>query len=270
MAFTCGFYNNMNNDPRYKYNAEQLSSIFDGIIADGVYATYKKAMMVRESANENEVIVQPGRAWLMHTWSYNDADLPIEAPVSELVLDRIDALVIDVNTNPEVRWNEIKWVTGEPASQDVQRPTLIDEEFHKQYPLCYVYRAAGTTVIAQENITNAVGTSELPFVTGIIETIDTDDLIVQWETEYERWIRAKIIDFETWDAARKAEFEAWFEHLQDELDENQAAHLQRQIDDQLTGHIIRTMSLSEHEAAGSGLAVGTLCFCYEDENENED
>ena len=34
MAFTCGFFNSENGDR--KYNAEQMSAIFDGIIADGV------------------------------------------------------------------------------------------------------------------------------------------------------------------------------------------------------------------------------------------
>ena len=37
MAFTCGFFNSENGDR--KYNAEQMSAIFDGIIADGVFTT---------------------------------------------------------------------------------------------------------------------------------------------------------------------------------------------------------------------------------------
>jgi hypothetical protein len=170
-------------------------------------------------------------------------------------LDRVDALVIDVNTTPEVRWNEIKWVEGVPASRNPERPTLLDEEFHKQYPLCYVYRAAGTTIIGQENITNMVGTSEFPFVTGIIDSIDTDALLAQWQNDFVRW-----------NAAKRVEFEVWFEHLHDELDENQASHLQNQIDNQLDGHLIRTMSISEHEQIGSGMPYGTLCFCYADGN----
>lgn len=255
MAFTCGFYNNLNNDPKYRYNAEQLSSIFDGIISDGMYANYKKAMVVRSSTYANEVIVQPGRAWLMHTWSYNDADLPITAPESELVLDRVDALVIDVNTTPEVRWNEIKWVTGTPSSRDPQRPTLINEQFHKQYPLCYVYRAAGTTTISQENITNMIGTSAFPFVTGLLETIDTDELIVQWEAQFTAWMD-RVTD----------EFDDWFEHIRGQLDEDAAGHLQNEIDginDLIDGHNIRTMSISEHERSGASLPDGTICLCYE-------
>lgn len=35
MAFTYGFFNSLNGDR--KYTAEQLSSIFDGLITDGVF-----------------------------------------------------------------------------------------------------------------------------------------------------------------------------------------------------------------------------------------
>lgn len=265
MAFTCGFFNNLNNNNRYKYNAEQLSSIFDGIISDGMYANYKQAMIVKASDIDNEVIVQPGRAWLMHTWSYNDADLPIVAPEPELVLDRIDALVLDVNIDPEVRWNEIKWVQGTPASQDVQRPTLINEEFHRQYPLCYVYRAAGSTTIAQENITNAIGTSEFPFVTGIIETIDVEDLLIQWENQWENWMARNEAQMTSWMNQSRTAFESWFANLQNELDSNQAAHLQHEIDDGLDGLKFRVMSYSEHESGT--FEDGTVCLCYEDEEE---
>ena len=226
MAFTCGFY----NGPNRMYNAEQLSSIFDGIISDGMYSNYRNSMIVIESENDNEVIVQPGRAWLMHTWSLVDANLPIEAPQSEVVLDRIDALVIDVNTNPEVKNNEITWVTGTPSSQDPQRPVLISTETHKQYPLCYVYRAAGTTSITQANITNTVGTSELPFVTGIIDTIDTDELLIQWEAQWEEFMANYVSNFSTWSTAQKAAFEAWFETIRGILDEDAAGHLQNEID----------------------------------------
>lgn len=226
MAFTCGFY----NGPNRMYNAEQLSSIFDGIISDGMYSNYRKSMIVIKSENNNEVIVQPGRAWLMHTWSLVDANLPVEAPQSEVVLDRIDALVIDVNTNPEVKNNEITWVQGTPASKDPKRPVLVNEQFHKQYPLCYVYRAAGTTSITQANITNTVGTSELPFVTGIIDTINTDELLLQWEAKWEEFMANYVSDFSAWSTAQKAAFETWFESIRGILDEDAAGHLQNEID----------------------------------------
>ena len=241
MALKFGFYDNLNDDPDYYYNSEDISRIFDGIISDGVYEGYGKAFIVKASENDNEVIIQSGRAWLLHTWSYLDADEPIEAPQSEVVLDRIDALVLDIDTEPEVRKNRFLWVQGTPSSQDPQRPVLTSTETHKQYPLCYVYRAAGTTSITQANITNTVGTSELPFVTGIIDTLDISELLRQWqaswdefigsyEDEVETWTDEQKASFTAWMTAEKAQWDAWFDNLQYVLDGDVAGHLQNEIE----------------------------------------
>ena len=47
MSVTYGFYNSKNRDRRY--DAIQMSSIFDGIIRDGVLQHYGTGMMVKES-----------------------------------------------------------------------------------------------------------------------------------------------------------------------------------------------------------------------------
>ena len=41
MSITSGFYNSYNGDRRY--NAEQMSAIFDGIINDGVFSNIADA-----------------------------------------------------------------------------------------------------------------------------------------------------------------------------------------------------------------------------------
>lgn len=186
MAFTYGFYNSFNHDR--KYDAIQFGQIFDGIIKDGVYATYKKALLVKASNNPNEVIVQPGRAWFNHTWSYNDADLPIEAPQPEVLLDRLDTLVLDINSEDETRANSIIWVQGTPTSQIPQRANLIHTVTHNQYPLCDVYRKAGTTQIYAGDITNRIGSSDCPFVTGVLEAIDIDTWLNLWNTAFDEMI----------------------------------------------------------------------------------
>ena len=186
MAFTYGFYNSFNHDR--KYDAIQFGQIFDGIIKDGVYATYKKALLVKASNNSNEVIVQPGRAWFNHTWSYNDADLPIEAPQPEVLLDRLDTLVLDINSEEETRANSIIWVQGTPTSQVPQRANLIHTVTHNQYPLCDVYRKAGTTQIYAGDIRNRIGSSDCPFVTGVLEAIDIDTWLNLWNTAFDEMI----------------------------------------------------------------------------------
>lgn len=258
MALTCGFFNSINKDRLY--DAIQFGQIFDGIIADGVYATYLKGMVVIASDNPNEVIIQPGRAWFNHTWSYNDANLPFEAPEPEVLLDRIDTLVLDVNLEQAERNNTYIWVQGTPSSQNPQPPALIRSVTHNQYPLCDVYRKAGTTMIYTKDITNRIGTSDTPFATGVLEGIDLDMWINQWDNEFHTWEIDTKAEFDAWELNSKnsfetwmisqqqvytawfnsikdqmsddlAEFEAWFDTIKDIIDQSAALHLQAEIDE---------------------------------------
>ena len=82
MTVSYGFYNSVNGDR--KYDAIQMSSIFDGVIGDGVYETIGDAMMVK-AVSGNQVTVGTGRAWFNHTWTLNDALLPITMNSSDVI-----------------------------------------------------------------------------------------------------------------------------------------------------------------------------------------
>lgn len=238
MSVTSGFFDSMNKDRLY--NTRQLSSIFDGIIKDGVYMGYEDALMVKASEPASLTVnVGPGRSWFNHTWTYNDAPLPIEVDPGDVVLDRIDTIVNDVDTRSSVRKNAIILVKGTPSSQ-ATAPVLINEEGHRQYPLCNISMPAGSTTVTQAQITNRIGTSDCPFVTGIIETISTDELLAQWNAEYrewyarvqaetEQWTEQQQTEFTEWMNARKEEFDAWFSGLQTILDGDVAGNLLNRI-----------------------------------------
>jgi hypothetical protein len=113
MGVTYGFYNSINGDR--KYNATQMSSIFDGIIKDGVFLSIGEALIV-SSETGMTVSVGIGRAWFNHTWTNNDAEILLTVPQSELILNRIDAVVLEVNSGDDVRANSIKIVKGVPSS----------------------------------------------------------------------------------------------------------------------------------------------------------
>ena len=215
MAFSFGFYNSFNHDR--KYNAIQMSMIFDGVISDGIYATIGEAMVVKATSEDNVVVVGPGRGWFDHTWNYNDADLPVNAPISDVLLKRIDALVIDINANENYRENKIVWVQGTPSSNPV-RPTMINTLEHHQYPLCYVERKPNVEKILQADITNMVGSSECPFVTGILQTIDIDQLLLQWKDQWAQFIIAYEKTAEEWMDDQKADFAAYYTEFKRQMD----------------------------------------------------
>lgn len=180
MALTSGFFNSKNHDRLY--DATQISTLFEGLINDGVYQGVGNIFKVSAS-NGMHVTVDTGRAWFNNTWTRNDALIVLTVPTAEQVLKRIDAVVIEVNSLETVRNNTIKIVKGTPASNP-SKPSLTKNDDVHQYPLAYITVDPNVTAITQQKIQNAVGTSACPFVTGIIDTLDIDNLIAQWSSEF--------------------------------------------------------------------------------------
>lgn len=192
MALTYGFYNSLNHDRRY--NALQMSQLFDGIITDGIFMNIGTAMTVVAGSGLT-VNVGVGRAWFNSTWTLNDAVYPIEAPASDVLRDRIDAVVLEIDQRETVRANRIFLKEGVAAASP-KKPDMTNANGVYQRPLCYIYRAAGSTEITQGDIENCVGTSECPFVTGILSTISTDTLIKQWTARLDALILTKELEYD--------------------------------------------------------------------------
>lgn len=251
MSFSYGFYNSTSGDRRY--DATQMSQIFDGLIQDGVYASIGDAFMVKASENSGEVVLGTGRAWFNHTWNLNDAELPISVPESDYSYYRYDALAISVKPGEMYRENNIIWLTGTAtSSSSPTKPAPVDTDDEHQHILCYIYRRPNTETINQADIENAVGTSVTPFVTGIIDTITTDALLAQWVAQWnnlmynttiaiDEWIAEFTKEQENWEAGFESDsatwlseaqtaFSNWFQARQDTLDSDVAENLQRQID----------------------------------------
>ena len=266
MSVSSGFFNSLNGDR--KYNAAQMSAIFDGLIIDGVFASIGTAFAVK-AAGGLTVNVGIGKAWFDHTWTVNDSILPMTAPEAEVLLDRIDAVVLEVNGMESVRNNTIKFVKGNPSSAP-SRPTLTNEGNVHQYPLCYIYRKYGTAVINQADITPMVGTESTPFVTGILQTISLDELLGKWQDELDRFTDARSKEVDDWIAQEESDFTAWFNKMKADLQQEQTVLDQwiaseqadflawyNQMKDQLSGDVAGNLQLEiDKEAVKRILLVG--------------
>lgn len=252
MSVSSGFFNSLNGDR--KYNTAQMSAIFDGLIIDGVFASIGTAFAVK-AAGGLTVDVGIGKAWFDHTWTVNDSILPMTAPEAEVLLDRIDAVVLEVNGMESVRNNTIKFVKGNPSSAP-SRPTLTNEGNVHQYPLCYIYRKYGTAVINQADITPMVGTESTPFVTGILQTISLDELLGKWQDELDRFTDARSKEVDDWIAQEESDFTAWFNKMKADLQQEQTVLDQwiaseqadflawyNQMKDQLSGDVAGNLQL---------------------------
>lgn len=203
MAVTYGFYDSLNHDRLY--NAQQMSAIFDGIINDGVFMSVGNQFHT-VAGTGMQVIVKSGRAWFDSTWTLNDAEYPLSIDAADVLLTRIDAVVLEVNSEVATRANTIKVVKGTPASTPA-KPTLTNTATIHQHALAYVTVAKNITAISNSMIEIVVGKTETPYVTAILQTTDITDLYNQWE------------DY----------FQTWFDTVRGTLDGDVALNLQNQI-----------------------------------------
>lgn len=181
MSTTCGFFNSKNKDRMY--NATHFGHCFDGIILDGILASIGDCFAVKAAGGMN-ITVGPGKSWYLASWLENDADLPMTHDVSDVVLSRIDAVVMDFDSNETVRWNDIKIIKGVTSSFPVA-PELINNNTHKQIPLAFIEIPANSSEISQTNITSVIGTDICPFITGVLETVSIETLLGQWKSQFD-------------------------------------------------------------------------------------
>jgi len=214
MAVSYGFFNSLNGDR--VYSATEFSRLFEGLIKDGVFMSVGEQLIVKPHSGM-DILVSTGRAWFNNTWTNNDADYILSIDPSEVALKRIDTVVLEVNLDTNVRANSLKVIKGTPGEVPVA-PTLVDTEFVYLYPLANVLVNQGVTSIGGAQITNRVGGVKTPFVTGILDTVVIDDLVLQWNAAFDDWL-----------ADQQTEYEDWFYNLQIELDGEVAVNLQNQI-----------------------------------------
>lgn len=227
MSLTSGFFNSLNGDR--KYSADQLSQLFDGIFSDGVFETIGQCFLVRASSG-NTVQVAPGRAWFNHTWTYNSTIMLLDATDSDLLLPRIDAVVLEVNHEDTVRTNRIIFVEGTAATEPT-KPTLTHTSLVDQYPLAYVYRPTGSNEITTANITNVVGTSECPFAVALLEkSVTIDDLLAQWDAEFSDWRASEETDWNNWSNAEKLIIEDFAAQIKAIIEQSGAILIDKDLD----------------------------------------
>lgn len=183
MAFEFGFYNSIDGDRTY--DADQFGDLFTGLITDGVYASIGDALMTTPGSGLS-VIVGTGRAWFNKTWNVNRTKMQLNLDLADLLLPRIDAVILEVNKNSFSRTNSIKTVTGTPSANPT-RPAYSSTNNVYQYPLAYVYVKANAEAVEAKDITVVVGQSPTNFVTAILDTVDITTMYQHWEQQFSDW-----------------------------------------------------------------------------------
>lgn len=189
MTYTSGFFNSVNHDRTY--DADTFGSMFDGVINDGVFRTWGDGMVVTAIGGMT-VAVGTGRAWFNHTWTVVTADERLTLAASSPSMPRIDAVVLRVDKSTSVRRNRIYIKQGQ-ASGSPSRPQLENTSTVREYVLADIRVNNGATAISQSNITNQIGRAT-PFAELVNNTFDSANLIKQWESQFQDFIRNSTLD----------------------------------------------------------------------------
>ena len=137
MSVSYGFYSALYSNNAYDriYQSGEMSKLFDGLMIDGVYLSSRendptnKQFMVSADTNDMHVKVAPGKAWFLGTYTVSDSDITLTIDAAHSTYDRIDAIVIEVNSKITgydlgpvytERFNSIKVIKGTPASTPVK------------------------------------------------------------------------------------------------------------------------------------------------------
>lgn len=182
MSFTCGFFNSKQGDR--KYNSRQISQIFDGIITDGVFAHYGTHFNISPINGSNDILIGTGRLWFNHVWGLNDGNTTLTLDPSDPTQNRIDAIIVHIDESDDVR---NAWLQVKKGTVGGSKPTMTHTDFVHEYPFAYVTVAAGSGSITASGIEVVVGTSECPFVTSVLESVNVDNLFDQWDAQFKEW-----------------------------------------------------------------------------------
>lgn len=188
MSLSSGFFTSKNGDR--KYSALDFGSIFDGVIEDGVFYTIGDRFAVTATSPASmKVQVKSGRGWFHHAWVYIDSPVTVTIPDSEVLLGRKDAVVIDIDHTDSARKVSLKVIKGTPA-ESPKAPSAsayASDKWHVQIPIAIVtVPAKATSVTSIRNIVSKTDENGPPWVTGPLQTVDTNEIYAhieeQWNT----------------------------------------------------------------------------------------
>lgn len=187
MAIQCGFFNSVNKDRLY--SAEDMTKPYELLVSNGVFAspdgTPSDQLQVMASNGFN-VLVKPGRGIFADKWLINDAEMTLTFDAPEVTVDRIDSVIVRVDVSEDVRIGDIFVRKGTPSTSPVP-PDLIDTGLIKEYRLANVRLDSDTLEIRQLNIQDCRGSAECPWVTSLIQQVDTSTLFIQWTDAFDVW-----------------------------------------------------------------------------------
>ena len=197
MQVSSGFFDSLQGSER-RYTADEFSSIFDGLISDGVYENYPgnnvKPFAVTPATSGFNINIGPGRAWFHHVWVLNDSTIQLTIDPPHTTYSRKDTVLIKVD-----KLNRSSYILvskGEPSSSP--DPTIPENNVSDgiyYYPIAYVTVpiSAGRAEYCWFVTTIGAGKAT-PLVKAIVQpSMDFSDYV----QDYDNQVSAQIQNWES-------------------------------------------------------------------------
>lgn len=213
----CGFFDSINQDRLY--SADEMNRPYKKVITNGVFATPSGTastdLQVMAAGGMNVTVAQ-GDAIIGDKWFNNPAVIPITITNNNSVVPRIDSIIAQVDKTQNGRVGNIVYREGTASSNPVA-PALSSNESIAEYRLANVYVTPSAVLINQSNITDMRGSGDCPWITSLIQQVDTSTLFNQWQNAYENYFNESTEEFEDYTETRQEEFDQFLENLTSEL-----------------------------------------------------
>lgn len=221
MAQKYGFFNSVNNDR--VYDASDVARFLSKFFTNGIF---NNSLAV--SSNDNMTVsIATGQANINGYGYENTEILTLDIDEADSELNRIDSVIVRLDlTNRQITAMILQ---GQYATTPSQ-PSIIRSGNVYDLRLANILVNAGATRITTEDITDTRFGSDCGNVTQAVLELDTSEIFNQYET----W------------------FTEWFANLENQLDDNQAGHLQNEINDIRISLGLYSDTYDESETCNSG------------------
>ena len=204
MAIQSYFFNAVESGGVYDrlYNAEDVTSYLDLLVGNGVFPNPSTQLQVRASSGM-QVTVGAGSGWINGHKMINTADLNLEVDASDVLMNRIDAVIFYVDFTDREMGIEVKKGTlaATPSAPTMQRDST-------RYEMCLAQISVNKqiTAITTAMITDTRGNSNLcGYVQGLIQQVDTTTLFSQWQAAFDEWFNEAKEQFQAGKQFKKLE-----------------------------------------------------------------
>lgn len=233
MVVRSGFFNSSDGDRRYE--ASFFAEYFASFIGNGVFPNPSTNLNV-VAYNGLAVAVSAGRGWINGYYVSNTDQFILTLDVPDGTFNRIDRVIMGLNHLTR----EISFYSKKGnASSNPTAPLLTRDSEIYELALADIFVRANNLEISQLDITdNRLNSDECGIVTGTVQQIDTTQLFTQYNgafNDFKNNLDVYVQEIETTTVdlintlvnQNQQTFDTFFANLEDVLDENVAASLEK-------------------------------------------